>query len=156
MATKFTETVSKLIYLRILRRQFLNQCIKGSELSWEYVPVLEYIRQNPGCIQVDIANKLKITPAAVTQSTKKMEHAGFIEKKINEDNLRIKQMYITDKGVTALGYGTEIFDKTDNIMFDGFTDEDVRQLGGLLDRINKNIAAHNAENIDEKHLPWEI
>lgn len=156
MPTKFTNIVSKLSYLSLLRRSCLQQYATENDISWEYVPILQHIRKFPGCMQVDISKAVGVTPAAVTQSTKKLEAAGFIEKKMNSDNLRIKQMYITDKGINMLERGTEIFDKVDNIMFDGFSNAESEQLSGLLDRINKNLAAYSPKNIDEGHLPWEF
>ncbi len=156
MSTKFTSIVSKISCLGLLRRNCLQQYAAKTDISWEYVPILQQIRRFPGCMQVDIAKALGVTPAAVTQSTKKLEAAGLIEKKMNTDNLRIKQIYITDKGINMLERGTEIFDKVDNIMFDGFSDEESGQLRGLLDKINRNLAAYNPKNIDEGHLPWEF
>ncbi len=107
-------------------------------------------------MQTEVSKAIGVTPAAVTQSTKKLEAAGFIEKKTNSDNLRIKQMYITGKGMKMLEKGTEIFDKVDNIMFSGFSGEESKQLSGLLDRINKNLTAYSPKNIDEGRLPWEF
>lgn len=155
MPTRFTKIVSKLQYLMILRRNCLQRAAEN-RISFEYVPVLEHIRRNPGCMQIDISKKLKITPAAVTQSTKKLESAGLIRKEMDEENLRIKHMYITDSGVEMLNYGTQIFDKIDLEMSEGMTDEEITQLAFLLDKVIHNLEESNFENIDERHLPWEF
>lgn len=70
MPTRATDIVSKIIYFTILRKNCLQRLGDKIGVSFEYVPVLQHISNNPGCIQADISNKLKITPSAVTQSTK--------------------------------------------------------------------------------------
>ena len=102
MPTRATDIVSKIIYFTILRKNCLQRLGDKIGVSFEYVPVLQHISNNPGCIQADISNKLKITPSAVTQSTKKLETAGLIKKEFDSSNLRIKKMYITDKGEKML------------------------------------------------------
>lgn len=155
MPTKFTGAVSKMMYLNILRRNCLQHFAYEGGISWEYVPVLEHIKHFPGCMQADISKKLKVTAAAVTQSTQKLENAGLIEKKVDPDNLRVKRMYITEKGIEMLRQGTQTFDRVDSIMFQGFSDDEVMQLEGLLDRINKNMSDFKG-NTDENHMPWEF
>lgn len=156
MPTKFTQLVGKLQYVAILRRNCLQDLGSEIGISWEYVPVLEHIKKFPGCMQVDISKKLNITPSAVTQSTKKLESAGLIEKKTDPDNLRVKQMYITDKGVQMLMSGTQVFDMVDNFIFDGFSDEETDCLSRLLDKINGNISAHISGDGDKIKIPWEF
>ncbi len=142
MPTRYTKTTGRLLNLPILRRQCLQIYNHKMGIAWEYIPVLEYIKTHPGCIQADISNKLNVTPAAVTQSTKSLESAGLIEKKIKKDNLRVKQMYITEQGIAAAKRGTEIFDNIDSVMYDGLTDEDIVNLETLLDRVSQNLKNH--------------
>ena len=70
-------------------------------------------------------------------------------------NLRIKKMYITDKGEKMLENGKIIFDEVDDIMFKGISDEEINQLNMLIDKVNKNISAYSPD-LDEKHLPWQF
>lgn len=155
MPTRATDIVSKIIYFTILRKNCLQRLGDKIGVSFEYVPVLQHISNNPGCIQADISNKLKITPSAVTQSTKKLETSGLIKKEFDSSNLRIKKMYITDKGEKMLENGKIIFDEVDDIMFKGISDEEINQLNMLIDKVNKNISAYSP-NFDEKHLPWQF
>jgi DNA-binding MarR family transcriptional regulator len=107
-------------------------------------------------MQIDIAKSMQVTPSAVTQSTKKLESLGLIEKKTDKDNLRVKKMYITDKGKKTLQRGTQIFDEVDTLMFNGFSDDDITSLCELLDRINKNILSHNPDIGDGAKIQWEF
>ncbi|MGN1116574.1 MAG: MarR family winged helix-turn-helix transcriptional regulator [Candidatus Ornithomonoglobus sp.] len=157
MPTRFTDMVSKLLYVTSQRKSFLQSVAAENSIAWEYVPLLQHIRGKPGCIQADISDGLNVTAAAVTQSTKKLEAQGLILKKTNERNLRIKQLYITEKGCEMLENGTKLFDMADEIMFDGFSESESEEFRRLLDKINKNLENRGKSgSIDEKHLPWEF
>lgn len=142
MPTKFTKTTGKLLRLPALRRQCMQNYNHEMGIAWEYVHVLEYIKAHEGCMQTDISKKMNVSSAAVTQSTKILENAGMIKKKIKKDNLRVKQMYITEQGIETAKRGTEIFDNIDAVMYDGLTDEDIEKLENLLDRISQNLENH--------------
>jgi DNA-binding MarR family transcriptional regulator len=156
MPTKFTKIIGQLRNAETLRKNCLQGFAANMPIPWEYVPILDYIRQNSGCMQVDIAKSMQVTPSAVTQSTKKLESMGLIEKKTDKDNLRVKKMYITDKGKETLNRGTQIFDEVDTLMFNGFSDDDITSLCELLGRINKNILSHNPDIGDETKIQWEF
>lgn len=156
MPTKFTKVIGQLRTVTTMRKNCLQSRGRDMLIPWEYVPILEYIRKNSGCMQVDIAKSMQVTPSAVTQSTKKLESLGLIEKKTDMDNLRVKKMYITDKGNETLHRGTQIFDEVDTVMFNGFSDDDIASLCELLDRINKNILSHNPDMGDETKNQWEF
>jgi DNA-binding MarR family transcriptional regulator len=139
MPSQFTDIIGKLYRLSSMRKSFLQGYAQNNGVAWEYVPILEYIKKSPGCIQVDISNKLGITAAAVTQSTKKLEALGLIRKETNKENLRIKQLYITEKGTLTLSNGTRIFDMTDKLMFNNFTESETNELRRLLDKATANL-----------------
>jgi DNA-binding MarR family transcriptional regulator len=156
MPTKFTKIIGQLRTATMLRRNCLQSFAADMVIPWEYVPILDYIRQNSGCMQADIAKSMQVTPSAVTQSTKKLESMGLIEKKTDKDNLRVKKMYITDNGKETLQRGTQIFDEVDTLMFNGFSEDDITSLCELLDRINKNILSHNPDIGDGAKIQWEF
>lgn len=142
MPTKFTGVVARMMHIHHLRKQCLNCSEIEEGVSWEYARVLEYIKRCPGCKQTDISKKLNVTAAAVTQSTQKLEAMGLMEKKIDSSNLRAKLMYITEKGEKTLQKGTQLFDKIDGVMFDGFSDDELNQLTVMFDRVSENMAKY--------------
>lgn len=150
MPTKYTGVVGELLHLNSARKNCLQQFTFSDSMAWEYVPVLEHIKRNPGCMQTDLSKKLKVSAAAVTQSTQKLENGGFITKQIDPECLRSKKMYITEKGVDALKNGSLLFDKVDNIMFNGFSDTEIEILEKLLKRANDNMSEY------KKNPEWEL
>ncbi|MCH5212435.1 MAG: MarR family transcriptional regulator [Oscillospiraceae bacterium] len=140
MPTKFTSTVAKLFELHDTRKAYLQSLVGELGMAWEYVPLMEHIRTFPGCMQADISKKLKVTAAAVTQSTQKLEKQGLIKRIVDEDNQRAKKLYLTEKGLETLTRGTAIFDHTDKVMFKDFSDAEQTELMMLLDKLINNIS----------------
>lgn len=140
MPTKFTATVAKLFELHDTRKAYLQSFVEELGMAWEYVPLMEHIRTFPGCMQADISKKLKVTAAAVTQSTQKLEKQGLIKRIVDEDNQRAKKLYLTEKGLETLTRGTAIFDHTDEIMFKDFSAAEQTELMMLLDKLINNIS----------------
>nr|WP_244835492.1 hypothetical protein [Clostridium sp. BJN0001] len=92
-----------------------------------------------------MANELLVTPASIALSTKRLEKAGLIEKKVDENNLRCKKIYITKKGINLSAKCRKIFDDFDKKMFDGINEDELQYLKEILDRILLNL-----ENIDSE------
>lgn len=56
------------------------------------------ICENPGIIQEKLAEMIKVDRTTAARSIKKLEIQGFIKKKNDEENKKIKKLYATDKG----------------------------------------------------------
>ena len=88
--------------------------------------------------QKEIAEHLKISPAAVTVSLKKLEKAGLVEKGASFD-ARENKIIITDKGKEMVKQSRDMFFDIDKSLFDGISDEDIEKLNEYLDTILKNF-----------------
>lgn len=94
--------------------------------------------------QRDLAEKLNITPAAVAVTLKKLEKAGIVSKKISEEDNRFNEVIMTEKGKKIVKESQKLFNSTDALMFEGFTEEELTQFEGYLDRIQKNLGQAKA------------
>ena len=101
--------------------------------------MLEFIERNEGCTQAEVAAFVKVTPASVAQSIKRMEASGFIERDACKGNLRANSLRITPAGREAAKNCRLVFDGLEESMFTGFSDEEKEQVNGLLDRLIENL-----------------
>lgn len=129
----------------VLHRKFFQR----QSLSFNLYPgqpqILDCIRKNPGCTQVDIAEELGISSASVASSTKRLQKAGFLQKQVNSLNMRCNKLYITPEGEHVLDGFLDTFDGISAQMFEGFTDDEIRQFTALTERINNNLEKRLAE-----------
>ncbi len=89
--------------------------------------------------QKELAERLGITPAAVTGAIKSIEHEGYIVRTLGHDN-RFNEIKITEKGRAILEKTHELFSKIDGEMFFGFNDEELDAYISLLTKIQNNIS----------------
>ena len=110
--------------------------------------ILEFVLRNPGCTQKEIADHMAVTASSVAKSTARMQRAGLLSKNVNEQNLRCNKLYITDEGRRISKQTRELFDRLDLRMFDGFSEEELGQLGSFFNRIINNLADNPEETGD--------
>ncbi len=146
MLVKLYEISRRFSMLNLLRRIELHRVAADVGLHLGQLPVMEYIIRNDGCTQVEIADTLKVTPASIAISTKRLQKAGLIQKKTDETNLRCNKLSATEKGIELSQNCRDRFNKFDNKLFAGFSDQELLVMKDHLDRLIKNIAdGHDAD-----------
>ena len=88
--------------------------------------------------QKDLAERLDVTPSAITIALKKIENNGYITRSLGKDT-RFNEIEITEKGRELVKLTRETFSKTDRSLFRGFSEEELKLYVGFLDKIQKNI-----------------
>ena len=72
-----------------------------------------------------------------------MEHrlvgTGYIRRLVDQEDNRCNQICITDKGRKVVEDSVKIFRRIECRMFEGFSENDMKVLGELLDRIYGNL-----------------
>lgn len=89
--------------------------------------------------QRELSEKLDITPAAVTVTLKKMEKAGLVERISSDDDSRVKNIFITEKGNELLKTAKLHFDEIDDVMLDGISESEKATLIALFRRMQENL-----------------
>jgi len=148
MNKKFTEVVSRLEMLSILRRIEAHKIFYRVGLYPGQLHLLEYIIQNDGCTQKEIADILRVSPASIATSTKRLQKSGLIKKKTDEDNLRKNMLSVTEKGAELAEKCRDGFDVFDKKLFGDFSDEELTSVKDHLDRLISNITDGKGSEID--------
>ncbi len=92
-----------------------------------------------------LAEHLNITPAAVTGALKKLECDGYIERSTAEDN-RYNEIKITELGKKVVEETQALFAEIDESLFSGFSDRELQEFTGYLERIQNNMKKEQEEN----------
>ena len=88
--------------------------------------------------QKELAEHLDITPAAVTGAIKQIERDGYIKRSLGKDT-RFYEIEITEKGRAIVALTHKLFSGVDSAMLEGFSDEELSDFMGYLERIQSNI-----------------
>ena len=88
--------------------------------------------------QRDRADAVGIEAATLTHHLNRMERAGLVTRRRDPDNRRVHQVELTESGSAAFNALRESVASFDEQLRAGFTDDELAQLRGFLDRLGAN------------------
>ncbi|MFY3790162.1 MarR family winged helix-turn-helix transcriptional regulator [Ureibacillus sp. MALMAid1270] len=97
------------------------------------------ICENPGIIQEKLAEMIKVDRTTTARAIKKLEMNGFIEKKEDEQNKKIKKLYPTEKGMEVYPLIKRENDYSNRVALQGFSESEAKTILDLLIRVRKNV-----------------
>jgi len=124
--------------LALLRRVSVGRTFHSQGLHFGQLRLLEFIIDNDGCTQVEVADYMGVSPASIALSTKRLSKAGMIEKHIDKDNLRRNILKITPRGLAVTQYCRQEFDLFDKKLFAGISGGEQELLFDILGRLLSN------------------
>jgi DNA-binding MarR family transcriptional regulator len=97
------------------------------------------ICENPGIIQEKLAEMTKVDRTTAARAIKKLEMNGFIEKKDDQHNKKIKKLFPTEKGKNVYPFIRRENDYSNTVALAGFSESEVETIFNLLQRVRKNV-----------------
>ncbi|HFJ9510441.1 MarR family winged helix-turn-helix transcriptional regulator [Bacillus cereus group sp. MYBK245-2] len=116
-----------------------NMEFKEYDLTKGQYLYLVRICENPGIIQEKLAEMIKVDRTTAARAIKKLEINGFIDKKNDEHNKKIKKLFPTEKGKNVYPFIKRENDYSNIVALNGFTDMEVKTLFNLLQRVRGNV-----------------
>lgn len=92
-----------------------------------------------GLTHSELADRLHVHPATVTNALKRMERAGFLERRADPKDQRVSRVYLTDAGRDIRGAVERIWTELERVTFEGFSEEERSTLEEFLERVRKNL-----------------
>ena len=109
-----------------------HQALSEFGLGKGQPPILKYLSLNDGCTQSEIAKREHVTAATTTVMLQTMEKNGLIERKNDENDLRIMRVYITDKGREIQEKCDEAIENMEKEIYRDFTTAEIDAFKALL------------------------
>ncbi|GHI01178.1 MarR family winged helix-turn-helix transcriptional regulator [Neobacillus kokaensis] len=97
------------------------------------------ICENPGIIQEKLAEMIKVDRTTAARAIKRLEINGFIEKKEDKHNKKIKKLFPTEKGEKVYPFIKRENDYSNTAALEGFAEEEAETIFNLLQRVRKNV-----------------
>ncbi|WP_010284804.1 MarR family winged helix-turn-helix transcriptional regulator [Bacillus timonensis] len=116
-----------------------NLEFKEYELTKGQYLYLVRICENPGIIQEKVAEMIKVDRTTAARAIKKLEMNGFIEKKEDKHNKKIKRLFPTEKGTTIYPFIKRENEYSNSVALAGFSEKETETISHLLQRVRKNI-----------------
>lgn len=126
-----------------------RQEFQNLDLSEGQPKVLEYLYDNEGCLQKELAAECNVEPATMTVLLKNMLGKGLIKKNTIyvSGGKRAFGIYLTELGLEKAAKLFDIIEELERISYKDFTEEEKDTLIELLYRISDNLKKSSEENI---------
>lgn len=108
--------------------------LTGSQLS-----VLFQLWKKDGLTQKDIQENLNIRPASVSGLVDTLSSKGFIVRKQDDEDARIKRLYLTEEGIKLNDLCIEIIEEIEVTITQGFSEDEKIILMSWLKKLYGNL-----------------
>jgi DNA-binding MarR family transcriptional regulator len=92
-----------------------------------------------GITHSELAERLHVHPATVTNAIKRMERAGFVERRPDSEDQRVSRVYLTDAGREVQDAVEGVWAELEEQTLDGFSGAERDALEQFLERIRANL-----------------
>ncbi|MCH4886091.1 MarR family transcriptional regulator [Acidaminobacter sp. JC074] len=124
---------------------YRTQCVYINHLckdlgfgSSQYIYLLK-IEEFPGITQKDLSNLVLIDKANTNRALKKLNELGLVIMKSDENDLRVKRNYLTDKGTAIVKELRKRLDTLSKLFRQGTTDEEMQIFLKVVQQMEDNI-----------------
>ena len=143
----YWEAVGAMHRLELLRRFKARELMADSGLHPGQPRLLEYVRSHPGCTQKEAADELDVTPASIAASLKRLEKAGYVQRRSDENDARRNRLFLTEAGEKQIGENHRRFEALDAEMFRGMTEDEVESFRRACEKMFDNLADESCRHL---------
>ena len=108
----------------------------GSVSTWQ---VLLLVRSAKWDTQSELADELGITGATLTHHLNALERKGLVRRWREDSNRRVQRVELTEAGVELFDRLRTVAVRHDKLLRSQLSDDEVEQLGALLERLEAGI-----------------
>lgn len=112
--------------------------------------LLVILAEQDGLTHSEIAEKLRISPAAATKVIKRLEKLNYLLRQADPADERLSRVYLKTEGRAVIDQIHTAFGTINRRMLAGITPEEQEQLRHLLGRMQANLEQSNFETAGEK------
>lgn len=123
-----------------LHRQHADSLLNQVELHVGQEMLLNQLWESGGMTQSQLAERMLLQPATVTNMLRRLEREGVVERRDDANDHRISRVYVTAKGEELKDAVSELWNRLEEQTFAGFTLEERILLRRLLQHAYQNLA----------------
>lgn len=124
---------------RLMRRRF-DQRAKEIGLSRAQAQALFFIQRSEGSNQACLAEAMEIEPITLTRVLDRMEEAGWIERRADPKDRRIRRLFLTAVALPILEESRRIADEIYEEAFAGLPPDARTTIMSILERMSANMS----------------
>jgi DNA-binding MarR family transcriptional regulator len=122
-----------------LRHRRMHDLLDDLGLYRGQPSMLNALWTQDGMTHSELAEQLNKSPATITKTVKRMEKAGFVERRPDPRDERLSRVYLTGAGRDIQSAVEDVWRAFEEQAFAGFGQEELAALRGALLRVCQNI-----------------
>jgi len=140
LSNEKTQELSTLLQ-RIMKLHFgvAQKCLEKYGLYPAQSWIVKYLFHQEAQTQVELASKLKVTPATISAMLKRMERDEIIYRKRSVEDHRVTHVYLTAKGREQVKLIEDAFQEINQLSFQGFSESELEQTNLIFNKIIDNF-----------------
>lgn len=101
--------------------------------------ILRILWEEEGLSQSELADRLGLSPATITNALQNMEKADLVRREQDAEDQRISRVYLTESGEAIRSRAEVLWQALEDRAFGGLSAEEHAQLHALLLRVRDNL-----------------
>lgn len=101
--------------------------------------ILMHLWNNDGCMQGELVDEICVQPATITKSLDRLEAAGFVERRPDDEDRRVSRVYLTAQGRALQLQVDALWHELETATFGDFDNTDRETFRRLAARARKNV-----------------
>lgn len=119
---------------QMMRRRFVDMGLHRGQ-----PPLIMELYKHDGMTHSELAEKLEVTPATVTNMVKRMERDSLVVRRRVDEDERISRVYLTDEGKALREKLIENIKNIESDIFKEFSEEEIKLYKSFMKRIINNL-----------------
>ncbi len=103
------------------------------------IPILKLLQEHGTLTQRQLAEKIRVTPATICGTLKRMERAGLIRRAAAAEDARVSCVSLTDEGISCINQVSALIEEPYGEMMAGFSEEECRMMRDFAKRMSQNL-----------------
>lgn len=117
-----------------------NSMLQAIQLHRGQELILAQLWQQDGLTPSELAERLLVQPATITNALQAMERSGMVERRRASYDQRVVQVFLTDPGRASQAPVEAIWRTVEGCAFSDFSADEERELHRLLSKLDANLA----------------
>jgi DNA-binding MarR family transcriptional regulator len=105
--------------------------------------LLAALWESEGITHSELARRMRVSPATVSNMIKRMEKGGLLERRPDEVDQRVSRVYLTDAGRAIRERVDQRWRELETRVFGSFTEQEQEMLRALLERVRAELVQLN-------------
>lgn len=139
-------TISKNFELQLKHRLMAENLDSGFEQNHAYFQYLIVINAIEGVTQNELAGHMTVNKGSASKAVRYLLNQGLIMRVRDAEDNRIKRVYLTADGEKIVAILKGVLVELHQQMVTGLSQEEIRLLSGLLEKVCRNITFDETNN----------